>query len=389
MPFDPAKPYNDLPDLPPPGEIETRQVLKACIEARSALASLNAEARQLPNPDILIGSLTLFEAKDSSEIENIVTTDDKLFQHSQLRDADADPATKEALRYRDALYRGYRGLSKLPVSTRLATETCSIIKGYDAEIRRVPGTTLTNAATGEVIYTPPVGAEIIAQKLANWERFIHEATDLDPLVRLAVQHYQFEAIHPFIDGNGRTGRILNILFLIEQKLLDLPILYLSREFLETRARYYSGLRAVTERAEWTDWVHYVLETVERSALRAEIKIHKLLVLRQHGLDFLRAAQPKLASRELIDILFSQPYCRIADLVDNGIARRQTAAEYLKKLVSFGMLAEVKVGREKLFLNKKLRELLTTDGDAVTEYVGHNSLPGPKRLFPSPDTTPTG
>lgn len=380
MPFDPAKPYNDLPDLPPPGDVETKAVLKACIEARAALARLDAEALHLPNPDILIGSLALFEAKYSSEIENIVTTEDKLFQQSQLRETEADPATKEALRYRDALYSGYRRLSALPVSTRLAIEMCSIIKGYDAEIRKVPGTTLTNKATGEVIYTPPVGADLIARKLANWEHFIHETTDLDPLVRLAIQHYQFEAIHPFVDGNGRTGRILNILFLIEQRLLRLPVLYLSREILETRSSYYKGLNAVTQRGEWESWILYVLEEIERSAVRSEETIHKVSLLRHHAAEFIAGELPKIYTRELVDVIFAQPYCRISDLEDAGIAKRQTAADYLKALVRIGVLDELKIGREKLFLNAKLKALLTTDGTGVTEYA-RDAQQLPKLLFP--------
>lgn len=384
MPFDPSKPYNDLPDLPPPGEVETKAVLKACIEARAALARLDAEARQLPNPDILIGSLALFEAKDSSEIENIVTTEDKLFQQSQLRETEADPATKEALRYRDALYSGYRKLSTLPVSTRLAIETCGIIKGYDAEIRKVPGTTLTNKATGEVIYTPPVGADLIAVKLANWERFIHEATDLDPLVRLAIQHYQFEAIHPFVDGNGRTGRILNILFLIEQGLLSLPILYLSREILETRGAYYQGLRAVTRHGAWESWVEYVIGVVRLSAARSRDKIAKFSRLRDHAAHFIQSETPKIYSRELLDVVFTQPYCRISDIEDAGIAKRQTAAEYLKALVRIGILEELKIGREKLFLNARLRELLTSNGQSITAYTTAPGAP-PRLLYPPLET----
>lgn len=380
MPFDPAKPYNDLPDLPPPGEIESRAVLKACIEARAALARLDAKTRQLPNPDILIGSLALYEAKDSSEIENIVTTEDKLFQQSQLRESEADPATKEALRYRDALYSGYRKLALQPVSTRLAVETCSIIKGYDAQIRRVPGTTLTNKATGEVIYTPPIGADLIAQKLANWERFIHDETTLDPLVKLAIQHYQFEAIHPFGDGNGRTGRILNILFLIEKGLLSLPILYLSREILETRGDYYQGLRDVTQHGEWENWITYILQSIRLSAARAQIKIEKITILNVHTAQHIQKMTPKIHSRELMDILFAQPYCRIGDFISSGIAKRQTASEHLKALVRIGVLQEIKIGREKLFLNAKFLELLTSDGNGITEYAPNHFFP-PSLLFP--------
>lgn len=380
MPFDPTKPYNDLPDLPPPGEIETRAVLKACIEARAALARLDAEASRLPNPDILIGSLALLEAKDSSEIENIVTTEDKLFQQSQLRDADADPATKEALRYRDALYSGYRKLGEQPVSTRLAIETCSIIKGYQAEVRKVPGTILTNKATGEVIYTPPVGADLLNAKLANWERFIHEATDLDPLVRLAIQHYQFEAIHPFGDGNGRTGRVLNILFLIEQNLLSRPIIYLSREILESKQHYYSILDDVTRRGSWELWIKYLIRTINLSATRANLKVAQIMALRAKTAIHVLEHAHKVFSENLLDVIFMQTYCRISDLVDAGIAKRQTASEHLKALGRIGVLQEVKIGREKLFVNTKLLELLTTNGEAITEYSA-NSLMPPKLLFP--------
>lgn len=374
MPFDPAQPYNDLPDLPPPGELETKAVLKACIEARAALARLDAEAQQLPNPDILIGSLTLFEAKYSSEIENIVTTDDKLFQQSQLRDTEADPATKEALRYRDALYSGYRKLATLPVSTRLAIETCGIIKGYEAEIRKVPGTTLINRATGEVIYTPPVGANLIATKLVNWERFIHEATDLDPLVRLAIQHYQFEAIHPFIDGNGRTGRILNILFLIEQGLLSLPILYLSRELLETRSVYYRLLEAVTQHRMWENWILYVIGSLRLSALRSQVKVQAVNALRAATAHYVLSNAPTIFSEKLLDALFAQPYCRIGSLVDAGVAKRQTASSYLKTLTAIGLLKEEKFGREKLFLHETFRDLLASSTNELQPYSKSGNIP---------------
>ncbi len=191
----------------------------------------------------------------------------------------ADPATKEALRYRDALYRGYERLSELPVSSRLALEICRTIKNEDIDIRRIPGTALRSSANGKIVYTPPAGEDVIRAKLSNWERFIHEATHIDPLVRMAIQHYQFEAIHPFSDGNGRTGRILNILFLIEQQLLDLPILYLSREILEERAIYYGMLRNVTAENSWEEWIIWLLNRVTISAMRSEEKVHKIRLLR--------------------------------------------------------------------------------------------------------------
>ena len=365
--FDPTRPYNDLPDLPPQQEVETKAVLKACIEARAALARLDAEAAKLPNPSILIKSLTIFEAQSSSEIENIVTTDDKLFRQAQLDEASADPATKEALRYRDALYRGYERLGELPVSTRLALEICRTIKNEEIDIRRIPGTALRSSQGGKVIYTPPVGENVIRAKLANWERFIHEATHIDPLVRMAIQHYQFEAIHPFSDGNGRTGRILNILFLIEKKLLDLPILYLSREILEDRSTYYDFLLEVTINGAWETWIVWLSKCVTISALRSEHKVYTIRVLMLHTHQHVMAHRPQLGFPLLIDLLFRQPYCRIADVVNAGIAKRQTAAAYLRVLVAIGVLSEMKIGREKLFLHKKFHELLTTDGSAIRKY----------------------
>jgi Fic family protein len=381
MLFDPQLPFNDLPDLPPKAEIETRSVLKACIEARANLARLDVAADRLPNPAILIGALTLFEAKSSSEIENIVTTEDNLFQQIQLEDATADPATKEALRYRQALFEGYERLATLPMSTRLAVETCSIIKGTSVSIRRLPGTTLKSSKDGAVIYTPPAGETLIFDKMANWEKFIHEPTDLDPLVQLAVQHYQFEAIHPFLDGNGRTGRILNILFLIEKKLLQRPILYLSRPILESRLDYYDCLLGVTAHGDWERWITFMLLAISSAALRTQLKIWNIATLMWHTDHYIRqSGLPKLATRELLDLLFTQPYCRINNLVDAGIAKRQTAAVYLQQLAQIGILAEVKIGREKLFLHRKFHELLSTDGSAITEY-SSNALAPSALLFP--------
>ena len=221
MPFEPTKPYNTLPSLPPQAEIESRAVLKACIEARAALAELKQAGALIPNQAVLINSIPLLEAQASSEIENIVTTTDRLFQFADDREALADPATKEALRYRTALREGFESLAKHPLSTRTAVEICCTIKGVDMDVRRTPGTALVNERSGELIYTPPEGEALIRDKLANWEQFLHEAEDIDPLVRMAIGHYQFEAIHPFTDGNGRTGRVLNLLYLVDKGLLDI------------------------------------------------------------------------------------------------------------------------------------------------------------------------
>jgi Fic family protein len=385
MIFDPNKPYNDLPDLPRSADIETRAVLKACIEARAQLAKLDSEAAQLPNPSILIGSLTIFEARDSSAIENIVTTDDALFKQVQLDEVAADPATKEALRYRHALFQGFKSLRERPITTRTAVDTCRLIKGTEIDIRKIPGTTLTNRGTGEVIYTPPVGEEIIRQKLANWETFLHEQTDIDPLVCLALQHYQFEAIHPFPDGNGRTGRIINILYLIEQKLLKLPIIYLSREILNSRDTYYRLLIEVTRNGRWDLWIEYMLRIVTASALRSSLKVNEIRMLMLHTEQYIREMQKKLHSRELMDVLFAQPYCRIANLIDADIAKRQSASTYLKALTEIGILEEVKVGRDKLFVHKKLHEILTSDGRQIRTYPTKSVMLGDLLFPPLPPT----
>jgi Fic family protein len=263
--FDPTRPYNTLPPLPPKADIESRAILRACIDARATLAALKQAGGLIPNQAVLINTLPLMEAQARSEIENIVTTPDALFRHDQPSERAADPATKEALRYRTALRRGTELLKRRPLSTATAVEICSIIQGRDVEVRRIPGTALKNQATGEIIYTPPVGEALLREKLANWEKFVHDQVAIDPLIRMAAAHYQFEAIHPFTDGNGRTGRMLNELVIIEEGLLDLPVLYLSRYIIRDRADYYRLLLAVTREAAWEEWVLYVLRGVSETA----------------------------------------------------------------------------------------------------------------------------
>ena len=366
MPFDPARPFDDLPALPPTADIETRPLLKACIEARAALAELKSVGNAIPNQAVLINTIPLLEAQASSEIENIVTTSDALFRFAQDEQA-ADPATKEALNYRAALREGFESLAERPLGTGTAVRVCSRLKNRDMDVRRVPGTALKNAATGEVVYTPPQGEALLRGKLANWERFIHDATDIDPLIRMAVAHYQFEAIHPFLDGNGRTGRVLNLLLLVEQGLLDQPVLYLSRHILRHRIDYYRRLLAVTRDGAWQDWITFMLEAVAQTARWTGDKIRAIQALHAQATDFVRTHAPKIYSRELVDALFVQPYCRIQNLVDGGIAKRQTASVYLKQLADLGMLVEVKVGREKLFLHPNFVRLLTSDDHPVLPY----------------------
>ncbi len=358
MPFQPDRPYDDLPRLPPRADIETRAVLKACVEARAALAETRIAGRLIPNQAILINSIPILEAQASSEIENIVTTSDRLFRFASAPSEGADPATKEAHRYRTALAQGFCMLAERPLTTRTAIEICTTIKSIDMDVRAVPGVALRNDATGEIIYTPPAGADQLRDLLSNWERFIHEAEDIDPLVRTAVMHYQFEAIHPFTDGNGRTGRILNLLFLVDKGLLDIPVLYFSRFLIEHRADYYRLLLAVTVSEAWEAWIIFMLRAIHETALWTTAKIGAIRNLLDETAATMKARAPKIYSRELVDVIFAQPYCRIADVVEAGIARRQSASTYLRTLTEIGVLEERKVGRDKLFINPALLRELT-------------------------------
>lgn len=362
----PDAPYNDLPDLPPTVDVETKLVLKQCIPARAALAELKQAAELIPNQGMLINTLPLLEAQASSEIENIVTTTDKLFQFQNIGER-ADPATREALRHSSALLEGYGALKRHPLNTRTAEQVCTRIKGIQMQVRRIPGTALASGRHGAVIYTPPAGEDLLRTKLANWERFLHEAEDIDPLVRMAVGHYQFEAIHPFSDGNGRTGRVLNTLFLIEEGLLTLPILYLSRYIIASKADYYRLLLAVTREQAWEPWILYVLKGVEETARWTTDKIAAIRALQAMTIDHVRKAAPKIYSRELVDLIFEMPYCRIQNVVQRSLAGRQAASRYLKQLSDIGVLKEVVTGREKLFIHPKLVHLLTRDGNRITPY----------------------
>jgi Fic family protein len=366
-PWRPDQPYNDLPLLPPQIDLETKAILKQCITARAALAELKQAAELIPNTGILINTLPLLEARASSEIENIVTTADKLFRHLRA-EGTADPATREALRYRHALLEGFSALESRPLGTRTAETVCTKVKGTEMSVRRVPGTALVNQVTNEVIYTPPETETRLRELLANWERFLHgadrlPAERLDPLIRMSVAHYQFEAIHPFTDGNGRTGRVLNSLFLVEQELLPMPILYLSRYIIAHKLDYYRLLLGVThgnDQSGWEPWLLFMLRGVEETATWTTAKIAAIRRLAQETAELVRDTLPKIYSRELVDVVFEQPYCRISNVVEAGIAGRQAASRYLKAIVSIGVLREQAFGREKLFVHSKLLDLLTRD-----------------------------
>jgi len=362
----PERPYNELPLLPPAEEVETRAVLKRCITARAALAELKQAAELIPNQSMLINTLPLLEARASSEIENIVTTTDELFRHVG-NEAQANSATKEALRYSRSLFEGFNALKQTPLNTRTAEQVCTTIKGVEMTARRTPGTTLKNDGTGETIYTPPEGEALLRDQLANWERYLHNETELDPLIRMAVGHYQFEAIHPFTDGNGRTGRVLNSLFLIQEGLLTLPILYLSRYIIQNKADYYRLLLQVTREDDWESWLLYLIKGVEETASWTTAKIATIRALSDHTTDYVRASLPKVYSHELVSLLFQLPYCRISSLTEAGIAKRQTASQYLKQLVEIGVLAEIDAGKEKVFIHPKLMLLLTRDSNEFVPY----------------------
>lgn len=367
-------PYNTLPKLPPSAALETPRVLKKWGLARSAMAELKVAGRTIPDPNVLITNIPLLEAKDSSEIENIVTTNDALFREAALPSEDGDPGAKEGFRYRKALYHGIEAIKKRPLSSRIAIDICQIITGIDLDVRSIPAT-LTNKHTGDDIYTPPQGETILLDLLSNWDTFTNEgADDLDPLIRMAVLHYQFEAIHPFTGGNGRTGRILNVLYLIQAGLLELPTLSLSRYILKTRADYYLALERVTTHDAWETWLIYMLTAIEESSKWTTKKIGAISNLHHETNTYVGSQLPKIHSRELVDLVMAQPYCRITDVVDRRIAKRQAASTYLQDLVRIGVLRPEKHGTHKIFLNTKYLDLLTGDTHEFEPYVPQSANP---------------
>ena len=360
MKFDPAKPYNDLPLLPPKADIETKPILKKTIGAGRALAELKGLGETIPNQSILINSLILQEAKASSEIENIITTEDALFRAFTAATTQIDPATKEVLRYREALWEGYNMLKKNNLlTTNLFIKVYQIIKQNKSGIRNTPGTKIKNVSIGEIVFTPPEGERTIRDKLSNLEKYIHKENSVDSLIKLAIIHYQFETIHPFTDGNGRTGRILNTLYLVQKGLLDFPVLYLSKYIIEKKADYYRLLRRVTEYGEWEPWILYILDGIEKTSTFTKNKIIQIRGLLEDTMSMAKKRLPeRVYSKELIELLFNQPYTKGEFLVGEGIAERKTAAAYLKELEKVGILKKHRIGKENLFLNVRLYKLLS-------------------------------
>lgn len=360
MTFHPDHPYNALPPLPPKAEIETKAVLKKAISAARAVAELKGVGGVIPNQAMLINTLALQEARASSEIENIITTNDALFRAMASSAGAADPATKEVLRYREALWEGFNRIKKnARLNAGLFVDLVQRIKQDSRGIRDRPGTVIGNARTREVIYTPPEGKAIIYRKLDELERFIHDDESLDPLLKLALVHYQFEAIHPFFDGNGRTGRLVNILFLVQKGLLDQPVLYMSKYIIDHKPEYYKRLRQVTEKGEWEAWVLYILEAVENTSVFTRQRILEIRRLLDETLALAKSKLPtRVYSKDLIELIFRQPYTKGQFVVDAGLAERKTAADYLKALEDIGVLRLEKVGKENLYLNVNLYELLS-------------------------------
>lgn len=357
--WNPNEPYNELPPLSE-AQLESIAVLKALPKARAAVAALDQAVKRLPNPGVLISAIPLLEAKASSEIENIVTTTDELFSYSNEFDAATPPAVKETLRYREALFAGFTSVKERPVTLQTAELICSTVKHAQMRVRDYTGTYIGDPVTREARYTPPVGRSVIIEKMHDWERFINTAvseTGVDPLVMMAAAHYQFEAIHPFSDGNGRTGRILNVLLLNQEGLLAEPVLYLSRYIIQNKDRYYRQLRLVSSDGDWEGWILFMLEAVTATAESTLRLIDAIQDLQNEFRARLRDLQGISVDVNLLELLFTNPYCRIADVIRVCGVSRPTATNWLKRLVAHGLLQEAQRGREKLFINREFMQVL--------------------------------
>lgn len=363
MSFDRDRPYDDLPDLPP-ADVETKAVLKAAIRARVAVERLREAGGKIPSQHLVLQTLGLREAKASSEIENIVTTSDEVYKAPAVDTKDdyagSTPGAKEVYRYRDALYHGVNRLKRdsRPLDTTLLEELFRIVKQAGAEegVRR-KGVYVGSAKFGPV-YTPPEGRELLTAKLSALGDFIHAApgtpaAELDPLVRVALAHYQFEAIHPFADGNGRVGRILAVLMMIAEGLIDEPVIYLSGVILDGKFEYYQRLMAVTEKGEWEAWVLYFLNAIEKSAEDATGVIRNIGLVIDFFAERLRTTHPGIYSRELVELCFRKAYLRPEDIEKAGIAGKTQAYDYLRRLVESGLLGEEKSGKRTLYVNRRL------------------------------------
>jgi Fic family protein len=355
--FNKDLPYNDLPNLPPDPQVyETINVYRKLSEARAALAELKGRLPVIPNPLMLINTLVLQEAKDSSTIENIVTSNDKLFKAFSSSANTGDKHTREVLRYREALWHSYNLLSDTgKLDKPLIIEMFRLITGRDEEIRDEQvwiGNALGN------VYTPPEPGTSLNRRLDDWLKFAGKKDDIDVLIRIAFLHYQFEAIHPFSDGNGRTGRILNVLLLCYYELLDLPVLYLSKFILKHKSDYYRLLKEVSSSGDWEPSILFILEGVKQTSVFTLNKVNAIFELFNTTIEDIKKNAGDIYSRELVEVIFSQPYCSIGIVVQKGIASRNTASKYLRRLEQIGVLASEPQAKETLYKNIKLYDLLS-------------------------------
>jgi Fic family protein len=357
--FNPEIPYTDLPLLPPETELDSKVILKKAIVASRALSELKGAITNLPNPTLFLDTMNLQEAQASSAIENIVTTQDELFKSYLADKTINNPIVKEVLHYKEALWMAWDYLDvKSLLTTNLFIRIVQVIKENKSGIRNIPGTSLKNPSTEKIIYTPPVGEEVIRNKLKNLEDFIHDTEDgIDPLVKMAVIHYQFEAIHPFFDGNGRTGRIILLLYLKQVGLLDNPSIYLSKYIIENKNEYYANLRKVTEKKDWQPWILFMLDMIEKTARFVREQIFSIETLMAEMGSEIQNKLPKVYSKDLIELMFRLPYTKRNQLVKAGLGNLKTVGNYLRELEEAGFLRSEKIGKEKLYMNYRLLDLL--------------------------------
>jgi Fic family protein len=347
----------DLPLLPPDMEkIETLSVLRKEASARQALAELKGFAPTIPNQNIVINAISLQEATESSAVENIVTTQDELYRNLTVNPVNMDSSSKEVINYREAIYTGYAIIKKRGLlSTGDIIKIQETIIENNAGIRKLPGTSLVNSSTNEIIYTPPQEYEEICYLLDNFCSYLND--NENSLWKMAVLHCQFEAIHPFYDGNGRTGRIINILYLLLKNYLDTPVLYLSSYIINNKNTYYALLREVREKNIWENWILYVLDGVEKTSKQTLEKIRAIKVLLDMTLEKVKEKCPRVYSKELVEIIFENPYSKIDFLVKKLNINRKTASKYLKELEEQGFLSHLETGKEILYINNSLMEIL--------------------------------
>lgn len=354
------KAFNDLPLLPPKESlVETISILKQESKSAVALAELKGLTNTLPNPAILINAIILKEAQASSGIENVITTQDKLYQALYAKSAKPDVATKEVLRYREALLMGTRLIKEKGfLNTNGIITIQKELEENNAGLRRLPGTALINDLTNEVIYTPPDNFDTISDLMKNLEEYLNnDADDISPLIKLAIQHYQFESIHPFYDGNGRTGRIINVLYLILKGLLNEPVLYLSSFIIQNKGDYYRLLQEVRTENNWEEWILYMLKGIEQTAQRTIEQINKINLLFNETQKLVQEKLPRIYSKDLIEQLFIHPYSKIEFLVNNLGIERKAASRYLNGLEEIGILKSQQKGKEVIYINTKLYNLL--------------------------------